>query len=190
VPNFLNGQFSCCLSDLLSLQRRPRRPIQDDDAELWISRPWTSVCLGFGFCCLPPPFPGGVPQLGRTKLTRKTIDDITELADGENRRCIRGIAGLKTAATTALKRYANIFLWLTRRRNIIVSSIYVHAWLFYSDMKYGCKRFSGLRPFMLPIHAWLFSFDMKYRVLWAGPTHERLASKFNRVVFDHCFFPI
>ena len=146
VPNFLNGQFSCCLSDLLSVQRRPRRPIQDDDAELWISRPWTSVCLGFGFCCLPPPFPGGVPQLGRTKPTRKTIDDITELADGKNRRCIRRIVGLKAAATTTLKRYANIFLWLTRRRNIIVSSIYVHAWLFYSDMKYGCKRFSGLRP--------------------------------------------
>jgi hypothetical protein len=55
-----------------------------------------------------------------------------------------------------------------------------------SDMKYGCKRFSGLRPSTL---GW-FSFDMKYRVLWAGPTHERLASKFNRVVFDHCFFPI
>jgi hypothetical protein len=120
VPNLLNGQFSCCLSDLLSVQRRPRHPIQDDDAELWISRPWTSVCLGFGFCWLPPPFPGGVPQLGRTKPTKKTIDDITELADGENRRCIRGIAGLKAAATTALKRYANIFLWLARRHNIIV----------------------------------------------------------------------
>jgi hypothetical protein len=31
---------------------------------------------------------------------------------------------------------------------------------------------------------------MKYRVLWAGPTHERLASKFNMVVFYHCYFPI
>jgi hypothetical protein len=47
------------------------------------------------------------------------FDDITELADRVD---VRGIAGLKAAATTALKRYANIFLWLARRRNIIVSS--------------------------------------------------------------------
>jgi hypothetical protein len=116
--------------------------------------------LGFGFCCLPPPFPGGVPQLGRTKLTRKTIDDITELANGENRRCIRGIAGLKAAVTTALKRYANIFLWLARRRNIIVSSIYVHAWLFYSDMKYGCKVVRGFLGYAHPHLVVFFRYEI------------------------------
>jgi hypothetical protein len=36
----------------------------------------------------------GRPLMGRTKPTRKIIDDIAELADGENRRCIRRIAGL------------------------------------------------------------------------------------------------